>query len=120
MKSAYLLAKDICFFKAFSDHLKSLGYDYVDANNSVRLNPTSGPSFTFYDRIEGARFFEDHELPVAASEKGYNYGYLVECRDEAFFCEIVRSATNTIDMVVCDSDGEIYRPDQLNPRTLIL
>jgi hypothetical protein len=120
MKSAYLLAKNTGFFKAFSDHLKNLGYEYVDANNSVRLNPTSDPSFTFYDRVEGARFFEDHELPVAASEKGYNYGYLVECRDESYFCEIVGSAPNTIDFVVCDSDGEVYRPEQLDPRTLKL
>ena len=120
MKGAYLLAKDTAFFCAFMTDIKTLGYDYDDSPNSVRLNVTESVYFTFYDRIESASYFEDHEIPAEASQKGYKYGYLVECRDEELFCKIVRSIGKQIDFVVCDGDGVVFQPDQIDPGLLML
>lgn len=120
MRGAYLLAKDSGFFHGFSSFLKTLGYSYDEAANSVPLNASGRSYFAFYERMENASYFEDNEIPAEASEVGYTYGYLVECRDEELFCNVVKSSGTHFDFVVCDGDGVIHRPSEIDPDLLVL
>lgn len=120
MKGAYLLAKHTDFYNKFSAYIKTLGYSFNEAANSIRLNACELSYFTCYDRIQNATFFEDNEIPTEAIEDGYIYGYLVECRDEELFCRIVRSAGEQLDFVVCDGNGAILQPRQIAPGLITL
>lgn len=120
MKSAYLLSKSPAFFREFGNHLMQLDYENcAEASNSLKLTTDSGAYFLFYDRLDGG-FFEKHEIPPDAESQGYCYAFLVECRSEVLFCEIVRSSPPDLDLLVCDSDGELYRPNEVSPESIVL
>jgi len=120
MKGAYILAQDTEIFAPFVDYLKRLELPFDEADNSIRLYGKGSHSFTFYDRMSERNYFEDHEIPLELKEQGFRYGFLVECRSEALFCEIVNSLPDDFNILVFDGDGELFRPGQLTPDTLIL
>lgn len=120
MRGAYLLSRDTGFFQDFGDFIKTLGYPYDETPNSVRVNASGTTYLAFYDRMENASFFEDNEIPPEASMAGYIYGYLAECRDEKMFCNVIKAAGSSFDFVVCDADGVIHRPDEIDPDRILL
>lgn len=120
MKSAFLLSRTDDMYGGLVFHFKGLQYRHVDSPGSVRLWGDNGTLFTLYDRTKSSVFFEQHELPDAARRAGYTFAYMAECRDEGFFCDVVGSVPSSVDIVVCDSDGELYRTDQLDPGTIVL
>lgn len=61
-----------------------------------------------------------HEIPDVAFSAGYRFGYLVECRSESMFCDLIGSIPSDIDVVVCDRDGVVYAPTELRPDSLVL
>jgi hypothetical protein len=74
----------------------------------------------FYDRSDEPSSFEEHEIPRKARDLGYCFGYMVECRSESLFCDLVGSAPFDIDILVCDSDGKLFRPRELRPENISL
>ena len=121
MKSAFILAKDDQMFPGLAAILKMIGYKYVGgSHDSICLNTDHGCKFTLYNRGSGSNFFEKYEIPEEALHLGYKFGYLVECRSETLFCEIVGRIPPEFDILVCDSNGVLHAPNQLNPNTIIL
>lgn len=120
MKGAYLLSKDPAFYEGFTKYLKQLGYHHHgEAKSSIKLTTDNNLYFLFYDRLAGG-FFERYEIPLDARSQGYCYGFLVECRSEVLFCEIVSSSPPELDLLVCDSDGALYRPNEVSPESIVL
>ena len=119
MKGASLLAKTPVFFEEFGHYLKSLNYDYDEAVNSIKLTLEGDSYFMFYDRFEG-EILETNEIPSEALSKGYRFAFSVECRSEVDFCTIVGSSPPNLDFLVCDSDGIIYRLNELSPDSISL
>lgn len=120
VKSAYLLSKRPEFFGEFRDYLMQLKYSKCgEADNSIKLTADDGAYFLFYDRLDGG-IFEECEIPRSAKSQGYRYGFLVECRSEVIFCDIVRSSPPGLDLLVCDSDGKLFKPSELSPETITL
>lgn len=119
MKSACLLAKTPEFFADFAHYLKSLPGDYQEHINSVKLTLDSNSYFMFYNLLDDG-FYEAYEMPPDAISEGYRYSFLVECRSEVDFCRIVGSSPPNLDLLVCDSNGVLYRPNELSPNSIIL
>ena len=119
MKSVYLLAKTPSFFDVFNRYLTGLGYDYDEADNSVKLKFDGGLYFMFYDRIEGC-FFEKHEIPSEAHAQGFRFAFLVECRSEELVCDIVGSFPDRSTLLICDSNEALFTPEELSPEKLML
>jgi hypothetical protein len=88
MNSAFVVSKTTNTFVEFATHLKGLGYPYIEASGSIRLNPDGPHPFTFYDRTAETSFFEKYEIPEEAALAGYVYGYLAECQSESFFVRL--------------------------------
>lgn len=119
MKGAYLLSKNAAFFAEFERHLRHFEYQVDVADNSLKLTLDNGRYLLFYDCLDG-KPFEEHEFPSEASLQGYSYAFLVECRSEELFCTIVGSSPPNLDFLVCDSDGQLYLPNELSPDTVVL
>jgi len=119
MKGAYLLSKNAPFFADYGRYLRQFEHRLDVANNSLKLTLDDGRYFLFYDCLDGQPF-EEHEFPSDARSQGYRYAYLVECRSEELFCEIVGSSPPDLDVLVCDSDGQLYRPNELSPSSVVL
>lgn len=125
MKGAALLAKHDQFFTEFSEFLKGLGYRYAhDEKSIVLLTDNKMNYFAFSDRPKEPSILERCEIPSQALEAGYRFGYLVDCRSESLFCDIVRAVPPTIDVLVFDNNlddnAALQKPSELNPDTLSL
>ena len=113
--------KDITFFRSFAERLKQLQHPFGVADNSIRLCPDGTYPFTFYDRLAEDNFFESHEIPTRLKEQGYLFGFLAECRSETLFCDIMNSvADDELDILIMDSDEQLFRPGQVDPKTIVL
>ena len=70
--------------------------------------------------VLGTFYFDKYELPSIAKKEGYCYSYLVECKNEEFFCEVMKLIAKNFDILICDSDGQLHTTDGLNPDTIFL
>lgn len=121
MKSAMLLAKNAQLFEAFASYLQGLDFPFVaDTKGSVCLHPNGEYKFLFYNRRENPSFFEQYEIPEEAARQGYRYGYLAECRSEQLFCDVVQGTPLEIDILVCDSNSNLFKPSELRPDLIVL
>lgn len=121
MKGATLLAKTEKLFEPLAGHLQSLGYSYVGGNEgSIVLDPDREYRFTLYDRPAKPSVFEECEIPEKALRMGYRFGYMVECRSEALFCDVLIRTPPETDIMICDSDGNLFRPNELSPASIRL
>ncbi len=119
MKGAFLLSKSGEFFSKYGRYLSQLEHKLDEADNSLRLTLEDGRYFLFYDCLDGKPFEED-EFPPDARAQGYRFAFLVECRCEELFCAIVEASPPNFDFLVCDSDGQLYRPNELSPDSIVL
>ncbi len=126
MKGAILLAKDPGFFAEYRRYLMQFKHEPDGANNepdgpnnSCKVTRHDGMYFMFYDNLDGEPY-KENEFPSEARSQGYIYAFLVECRSEELFCEIVGASPPSLDFLVCDSDERLCRPNQLSPDTLSL
>ena len=125
MKSAILLSKTNSLYDILEYRLQRLynpnrNAPYGLALRSIVVQPEGEFSLYLYDREDEPDFFERNEIPEEALAAGYRYGYLVECRSETVFCTVIRSIASDIDILICDSDASLFRPDQLDPNTISL
>jgi len=119
VRSAFILAKYPRFFSSLIDELRHAGFQVVTAEQSAMI-PIGDDRAIFYDRNLEPSHFERYELPNQAAEIGFQYGFLVECRNEQWFCEMIRSVGNTLDIMVCDSDGNLFFPSTIRADSLVL
>ncbi len=121
MKSDILLSKSDDLFGSFAKHLMNLNYPFVGgAERSSCINPDGEFRFMFYNRAETPSFFEKYEIPEEARNLSYKFAYMIECRSEKLFCDIVSSTPSDIDIIVCDSNGVLFRPGELKPNLITL
>ena len=130
MKGATILAKEMTFRNDFLEHVKQLGLPYTGDIGGFTVNPHLDSYFTFdghrhkrgfyYYGDEEEGFFEKHGYPEPTSKDGYRYEYSVECRSETFFCEVLSSIPDSFDILIYDTDGQLMRPSELDPETLVL
>lgn len=119
MKGAFLLSKNAGFFAEYGQYLRQLPYKLDVADNSLKLTLDSSRYFLFHDCLDGKPIDED-EFPSEASLQGYRYAFLVECRSEQMFCDIVGACPPDLDFLVCDSNGQLYRHNELSPGSVVL
>ena len=125
MKSAILLSKTNSLYDILEYRLQRLynpnrNAPYGLVGRSIRVEPEAGFPLFLFDREDEPDFFERHEIPEEALAAGYRYGYLVECRSETVFCAVIRYIASDIDILICDNDASLFRPDQLDPNTISL
>lgn len=121
MKSALLLAKNEHLFQELVVFFRTLDLPYTELpGDSIRIYPNAEFPFTLYNRREWASTFEKFEIPEPAFKMGYQFGYMAECRSETIFCSIMGSVPYWIDVLVCDSNEVLYRPNQLDPGNISL
>lgn len=87
---------------------------------SVRISSSGDAYILFSGRGETSELVGEEEMPAYVLEQGYDYFFLADCRSEEFFVEIFGNPDLGLDMLIWDNDGAIYRPDQLDAKTLKL
>ena len=117
MRNAYLLSSDSAMYAEFTRYLRKLTHKLDEVENSIKITTDDNTYFMLYNRHDG-NFFEEHELPSEAMLQGYRFAFLVECRSEKLFCEIVGASPPSLGLLVCDSDARLYRPDELSPDSI--
>ena len=126
MMCALVLSKTADIFLVIKAHLKSHYQSFDNAPDgvtlrSIRLEVDGDTSFIFYDRsLDTDVELEQCEIPVVALIDGYKFSYLVECRSEDVFCKVLRSIPSSIDILVCDCNEALFRPDELTPGAVSL
>jgi|GEM_PF-2671794 len=121
MKGAILLAKSDDLFKPLVRHLQSLGHSYVGGDEgSIVLDPNCEYRFTLYDRSDRPSILEECEIPEQALRLGYRFAYMIECRSEGLFCEVVSRIPAELDILILDNNGDLLKPDELDPTTICL
>jgi len=121
MKGASLIAKKPDLFPQLVRYLRTLKYSSIGGDfNAIRVAAESGDYFTLYDRNDKQSVFDRYEIPQDAIEQGYRFGYMVECRSETLFCDLLKSAPEELGFIVSDGDGVLFATHELNPDTLSL
>lgn len=120
MKGALILSKSPDFFKEFLRSIDEAGIDYLAADNSIKIFPDINPYLIIYDQIGKSGTSDDDELPDEALSEGYKYSFLVECRSEELFTEIFRSSSLSLDILIHDSDGNLFKPSELSADRIVL
>jgi hypothetical protein len=128
MKGAMLLAKTDQLFPAIAVHLQSLGYSFTgghphagDYKPSIVLNTSSEYKFYLYDTDrEDTKAIALFDVPDALMRKGYIHVYLIECRSETLFCDIVSTIPPEVDVLVLDTDGQLFRPHEVSVESIVL
>lgn len=126
MKSALLLSKTEEFCEGFMRYLRQLRSQTssgdstaYSSQNSVKVALDEKTYFMFYSNISGDKL-DDDEIPPEITSQGYCYSFLVECRSEVLFCEIVKSAPSELEFLVFDTNGVIFRPTEVTPEAIFL
>lgn len=118
---AIIVSKTETLYPCLALHFKTIGLPYAELeNDSICLNPKNEFRFMFLNRDQYSMHFDVQENPVEARERGYVFGYSVECRSEVLFCQIVHTIPPEIDILICDSNGDLYSPREVSPDTISL
>lgn len=120
MKGAVILSKDFDFFHAFVGSVYKAGLPCILAENSIKIIFDNGAYILVYDRTDAGDIFNEFDIPPEAKFSGYNYAFLVECRSEEVFCNVFGDTSLRLDMLICDGNGVLYRPNELSPETIVL
>ena len=120
MKGALILSKDPDFFRAFVGCIRNSGMRHIAAENSIKILSADNEYVMVYQRTEVGDVFNEFDIPSQAASSGYQYAFVVECRNERVFCNTIGSEFLHLDMLICDSDGALYWPHELSPESIVL
>jgi hypothetical protein len=126
VKSAFLVSR--------TDHLVALAariaQDWAQHDGLVSVDPDidlvritrEGAGTMLIELLDGIGEFEWLQPLRDSGVSGPLSGYLVTCRDEHFFCCVVRSLALQVDfdVWVVDSDGSVFEASTVRPETIRL
>lgn len=122
MRGGGIYSKQADFITDLIASLKKNGIEYIgeDGADSLRIISNDDRYILIYGRTGPGDELYDGEMPDNVRKQGYIYYWLADCRSEEFFVEIFGNPNLGVDMLLWDNDGAVYRPDQLDAKTLKL
>lgn len=128
MKDAILLSFDPRLFDKARDILVARGATYYaeDGDRVVQLQNEAGQLFTLYEQSEPEYDFRSPPFRagpgVVIPDMSTINGYVIECRWEEWFAELVRDIAAVAEggAWVLDDDSVVWRADGIDPRRIRL
>jgi hypothetical protein len=120
MKGAMILSRDSNFFCLFKNSVNKSNLECIAEDLSIKIFSNNKEYIILYNRNTDDGFFDELDIPHEARFFGYIYSFLIECRSEKFFCDIIGLKSLNLDMLILDANGNLYQPSELSPDKISL